>query len=427
MLPRRQFVASGAGAAAAASGLMNQAAGQDTPTPVRLGVMGLSRGLALAKDLCQLPGVEIAYLCDADSTRTAAAVAGLAKLPGSTPATTGDFRDILKDESVDALVCAAPNHWHGPATIMACKAGKHVYVEKPCSHNPQEGEWMVKAAAEYDRCVQMGTQRRSSPGTQAAIAALEAGEIGTVRAARCYYTNLRPSVGTQTDSQPPPHLDYELWQGPVPRRPYRSNIVHYNWHWQWHYGGGELANNGVHALDLCRWGLGVDYPNQVTSSGGRYWFEDDQQTPDAQTACFEFDGGKRITWEAHSCNKHGVNAFCEFYGDQGALELDADGQFRIYDQNDKLIREGTQASGGQTEHLQNFVDSIRAGDPTQLNQPILDGHKSTLLCHLGNIAYRTASTLRCDPTSGRILASPKQQQLWQRDYDPAWVKSVSMS
>ena len=285
---------------------------------------------------------------------------------------------------------------------------------------------MVAAANKYGRCVQMGTQRRSAAGTIEAMHKLENGAIGKLHLARCYYTNLRGPIGHGAETKPPANLNYDLWQGPAPRVVYRDNVIPYNWHWFWHWGGGELANNGVHALDLCRWGMGVDYPTHVTSSGGRYWYEDDQETPDVQSASFDFDGGKRITWDALSCNKHGVNAFCEFFGDQGALELDADGRYRIYDRNDKLVDKGDQVSGGQAEHLLNFVTAVQANEPELLNQPILEGHKSTLLCHLGNIAYRTGRSVSCDAANGHILGDEQQQQLWQRAYEPSWESDVSM-
>lgn len=389
--------------------------------------MGLSRGLALAIDFGKIPGVEVAALCEVDENRLRSAVRSTAEATGYTPEAVKDFRTILDDPSIDALICAAPNHWHAPATIMACKAGKHVYVEKPCSHNPLEGEWMVTAAKRYGRCVQMGTQRRSSPGTREAIAKMHAGCIGNIFLSRCYYNNLRGSIGKATDSNPPKELDYELWQGPAPHVDYRSNVVHYNWHWFWHWGGGELANNGVHGLDLCRWGLKVDYPTRTVSSGGRYWYDDDQETPDTMTACFEFAEGKQITWNALSCNKHGPGYFCAFFGDEGTLELDGDGKYRIFDRNNKLTEDGGESSGGQAEHLANFIECVRKEDPSGLNQPIEEGHKSTLLCHLGNIAYRTGRTVTSDPENGKILGDPEQSLFWGRDYNPAWESDVTVS
>lgn len=427
MLPRRDFVLAGA-ALSAIPHLHTSAA----PTPagqnssIRIGVMGLSRGQSLALDLAKQPDVEISHLCDVDSRRASSSAQQFRDKTGKSPQVVNDFRTILDDPTVDALVCAAPNHWHGPATIMACKAGKHVYVEKPCSHNPREGEWMVAAAKQFNRCVQMGTQRRSATGTRLAMERLHSGAIGNIRLARCYYNSLRGSIGEGAEAEPPPELDYDLWQGPAPRVPYRTNVVPYNWHWFWHWGGGELANNGVHGLDLCRWGLQVDFPNRVVSSGGRYWFDDDQETPDVHSVCFEFADEQQITWDALSCNKHRANYFCAFYGDAGALELDEDGKFRLYDRDDRLVEEAGDPSGGQAEHLQNFIDAIRANDSSLLNQPISEGHRSTLLCHLGNIAHRTGETVNCDSANGLPQNNADQLALWSRDYDPAWRAAVSM-
>jgi predicted dehydrogenase len=284
---------------------------------------------------------------------------------------------------------------------------------------------MIEAAEKFKRCVQMGTQRRSSPGAIAAIEKLHAGAIGKVHLARNYYNNLRASIGRGAQAEPPATLNYPLWEGPTPHVPYRDNVVHYNWHWFWHWGGGELANNGVHGLDLCRWGLKVTYPKHTVSSGGRYWFEDDQETPDTQTAAFEFEGGKQITWQALSCNKHTDAPFVGFFGDEGSMELDSNGAFKIYDKNDKLVEEGKSTSQGQPEHLQNFVDAIRTNNPARLNQPILEGHRSTLLCHLGNIAYRTGRSVETNPVNGHILSDSDQQRLWQRDYNPLWRDAVT--
>jgi predicted dehydrogenase len=425
-LLRRRFLATTAAATSFTAVHVAESSADQPLRKIRIGVMGLSRGLALAIDFGKLPGVDIAYLCDVDDNRLRSALRSTVDATDSQPEAVKDFRRILDDPSVDALICAAPNHWHGPATIMACKAGKHVYVEKPCSHNPQEGEWMVEAAVRFGRCVQMGTQRRSSIGTREAISKLHAGAIGNIHLSRCYYNSMRGTIGRAEPSAPPNELEYDLWQGPAPRQQYRSNIVHYNWHWFWHWGGGELANNGVHGLDLCRWGLQVDYPNRTVSSGGRYWFDDDQETPDTQTACFEFSSGKQITWSALSCNRHRVGFFCAFYGDGGTLQLDGDGRYRIFDRGDKMVEEGGESSGGQVEHLTNFIDCVRREDASGLNQPIEEGHKSTLLCHLGNIAQRTGRSVFSNSSSGHILDDDGQKQYWAREYEPSWRDAVSM-
>ncbi|MFO0847948.1 MAG: Gfo/Idh/MocA family oxidoreductase [Gemmataceae bacterium] len=208
---------------------------------VVVGVMGAGgRGTSLAKTFAGLPNVEVAYVCDPDEKRVNAAAAAVGKGGKSQPKAVGDFRRILDDKAVDALVCAAPNHWHGPATILACAAGKHVYVEKPCSHTAREAELMVEAARKHDRRVQVGTQRRSYPGIQEAVAKLHDGVIGRVYFAQGWYTNDRASIGNGKEGPPPAGLDYDLWQGPVPRRPFRTNTLHYTWHWFWHWGNGLL-------------------------------------------------------------------------------------------------------------------------------------------------------------------------------------------
>jgi predicted dehydrogenase len=425
---RRRFLetsaASGAAAAMALStrGLL----ADDSPNErVVVGVMGLSRGLAHAKGLASLPGVKVKYVCDVDKTRAAAAAQSVAGIAGKAPEAIADFRRILDDKDVDALTCAAPNHWHAPATILACKAGKHVYVEKPCSHNPQEGELMVEAARTYNRAVQMGNQRRSAPPTQQAIQALHEGAIGRVYAARCYYNANRPSVGKGQAAPVPSHLDYELWQGPAPRTPYVDNRIHYNWHWFWHWGNGELGNNGVHALDIGRWGLQADYPVRVASSGGRYRWDDDQETPDTHLAVFEFADEKQLSWQGLSCNHHKTGSgFCTFYGEKGSMELDGNGGHIIYDERDKVVNEVKGSGVGEAEHYADFVAAIRNDAPLKLNSEIAEGHKSTLLCHLGNIAYRTNRTLACDPQTGRIQGDEEAMGYWSREYAPGWEPTV---
>ena len=423
---RREFINHSAmtGVAAAGLSLADVARANSANNKVVVGIMGLGRGRSLAAGFARQPNVEVKYVCDADTRRLSGGIKAVEGIAGNTPEGVQDFRRMLDDKSVDALVCAAPNHWHAPATILACSAGKHMYVEKPCSHNGEEGELMVQAARKNKRAVQMGTQRRSGPGTNQAIAKLREGVIGKVYHARCWYDNTRPSIGDGVVADVPKELNYELWQGPAPHRPYKSNVVHYNWHWRWHWGNGELGNNGVHTLDLCRWGMGVDYPDRVSSSGGRYHYDDDQETPDTHTVGFEFDGVGEITWQGKSCNRYSRGGFVTFYGTQGAMELDSNGKHRIYDQRGKLVNETSSAGLGDAEHILNFLTAIREDKPLELNAEILEGHKSTLLCHLGNIAYRVGRSLACDKKNGHIVNDPKAMALWGRDYQKGWEPKV---
>lgn len=423
-LTRRHFLGTSAAATAlTAAGPLIAQDGKPSEK-ITVGVMGLSRGRSLMLSSAKLENVEVKYVCDVDSSRAGAAADQLRKDSGQEAEPIGDYRQMLDDKDLDIFICAAPNHWHAPATIEAVKAGKHVYVEKPCSHNPWEGEMMVAAARKYNKAVQLGTQRRSSAGYQEGIAKLHDGVIGNIYCARTWYNNLRQSIGTGKPAEVPGNLNYELWQGPAPRTPYYDNRIPYNWHWFWHWGGGELANNGVHALDIARWGLQVDYPVNVISSGGRYRYEDDQQTPDTQIATFEFAEGKQMTWQALSCNRHRDSAgFVTFYGENGSCEFDASGNYKIFDANDKVIDEG---KGGYSNeaHIANLIAAIKSGEHQNLNAEIEIGHKSTLLCHLGNIAYRTGRTLTCNPENGHILGDERAMNLWKREYEPGWEPTI---
>jgi predicted dehydrogenase len=352
-----------------------------------------------------------------DTERAESAVKLLAGAGNKSPQAIGDFRKILDDKSVDALVCAAPNHWHAPATILGVQAGKHVYVEKPCSHNAQEGEWMVAAARKHKRAVQMGSQRRSGAAIKEGIQMVREGAIGKVYLARAWYHNARGSIGAGKPAPVPDQLNYDLWQGPAPRTPYLDNRVHYNWHWFWHWGNGELGNNGIHSLDICRWGLGVEFPTRVTSSGGRYHHQDDQQTPDTHTVAFEFPGGKQATWQGLSCNRNG-SGFVKFYGTNGCLEI-IDNGYVQYDPKNKEIKRKTD-SRGDIEHIDNFLTAIRNDKPLELNSEIAKGHRSTMLCHLGNIAQRTGRSLSCNAKNGHVLDDADAMKLWGRQYDPKW-------
>ena len=397
---------------------------------VVIGVMGLGRGMALASGFARLPGARVKYLCDVDDERLAKATKDLAaKSEGGDDKceTVKDFRRILDDREVDVLVIAGPDHWHAPATILACAAGKHVYVEKPCSHNPREGEWMVAAARKHNRVVQHGTQRRSAPKVIEAVEKVRSGAIGKVLYSRGWYAASRGTIGRGKPAPVPAGLDYSLWQGPAPEREFRDNYLHYTWHWFWHWGTGELGNNGVHALDVCRWGLGVDYPLKVTAGGGRYYFDDDQETPDTHVVSFDFGDKGMIMWEGQSCHPRGIDGSgfgISFHGDEGTL-LTNGTRYHILDKKGKEVA-AADGSGGDREHLQDFIDRIRdnGNGSTKPSADIEEGHKSTLLCHLGNIAYRTGRTLACDPETGRIRDGGDAQALWGREYRKGWEPKV---
>jgi predicted dehydrogenase len=419
---RRNFLKAGV-AGGVVPLIAGRAVSQDAASNrLRVGVMGLSRGLAHIKAFLAVPNVEIAYVCDVDSRRNAEG-ARLVERNGQQKAAkqVTDFRNILDDKEVDVLSIAAPNFWHAPATILACAAGKHVYVEKPGSHNGAEARLMVQAARKHGRKVQMGNQRRSLPAIIEGIEKAKSGVIGALRYSRCSYDSARGGIGKGQLAPAPDWLDWDLWQGPTPERPYKDNLVHYNWHWHWHYGGGELANNGVHALDLSRWALGVDAPKQVSFTGGRYHFDDDQETPDTGTCSFDF-GNVGASWEQSSClrRKHESNAFVSVYGDGGVIEFESSG-YRIFDNEGKEIESSVPAFS-DVHHFRNFANAIRDGEP--LNAEIEDAQRSTLLCHYGNIAYRTGGAVAVDPEPGDTRPAADRTNLWSREYRKGWAPKI---
>lgn len=418
---RRRFLGStAAGGLLLGTAASGWAAGEAPSNRLRVGVMGMGgRGSSLARQYAERPGVDVAYVCDVDRDRLAQAVKGVGDASGKPPEGVTDFRRILDDDGVDILVIATANHWHAPATILACSAGKHVYVEKPGSHNPREGEWMVEAARRYDRRVQQGTQRRSWEIIREAVARLQEGVIGEIRFVRGWYNNQRASIGYGQPADPPERLDWDLWQGPAPRVPYRDNIVHYNWHWFWHWGNGEIGNNGIHALDVCLMGLNLDrHPVQVTAGGGNYFLDDDRDTPDSLVTTYDY-GDLMITWEGRSAHRRGFEGSMfgmVFYGTEGAMVIPSS-SYAIYDRGDKLVEEKA-GSGGDALHIDNFLAGVREG--TELNAEVGVIQRSTLLCHLGNIAYRTGRALRCDPVTGHIQDDDEAAALWSREYEPGW-------
>lgn len=403
----------------------------------KVAIMGVNgRGLDHIKAFNAQPNAEIAYICDVDQISLAKAMEASAKSSQTTkPKGIADFRKALDDKSIDALSIAAPDHWHAPAAILGLKAGKHIYIEKPGSHNPAEAELLVQAMKKYNKTVQMGNQRRSWPRVKEAIQALHGGVLGRVYYARAWYTNTRPTIGKGKVVAVPSNLDYELWQGPAPRKPYKDNLIHYNWHWLWNWGTGEVLNNGTHFIDLARWGLQVDYPVKVYSTGGRYQYQDDWETPDTQIATFDFEGGKTIAWEGRSCNQRGINDMgsgVSFHGELGTLEIH-NNAYKIFDSKGKEVKSVdsiTNAAVSQTgpgfdfdkDHFANFLECIDSGKaPASIYS---DCYKSVLLCHLANISYRTDRALHCDAQNGHIKNDIDAMQFWNREYENGWKPTL---
>jgi predicted dehydrogenase len=404
---------------------------------IRVAIIGCnSRGASMAATFARLPETEVTYICDVDETAIQKGIKAVKDVTGKDTRGIRDFRMILGDKNLDAVYIAAPDHWHAPAAILSLKAGKHVYVEKPLSHNPYEGELLVAAADKYKRIVQIGTQRRSWPTLTQGLTELKGGVIGKVYMAKAWYANTRGSIGVGKVVPVPSNLDYELWQGPAPRKPYKDNLIHYNWHWFWNWGTGEALNNGTHDIDLIRWGLGIDYPTKVNSVGGRYHFKDDWETPDTQVITYEAPGAI-VIWEGRSCNgsyNDNRSRGVIFHGENGSLHT-GDNSYIIYDNKNKLIKDvksdiivteglNTTSPGEALDalHVVNFLENIRNN-----RKPFADalcGHKSTLWMQLGNIAQRVGHTINIDPSNGHIIADNEAMKLWTRDYEKGWEPSV---
>jgi predicted dehydrogenase len=412
-IDRRDFLRHSAGTALALSALTAAGAADRPNERVRVAVMGVrGRGKDLARGFARLAGCEVAFICDIDDAVIGPVVKEVEEIQQKAPGVAKDIRKLLDRADVDAVAIAAPDHWHALATVWACQRGKHVYVEKPISHNILEGRRMVEAARKYNRIVQYGCQRRSAEHFQSAVAFIRAGKLGKVPFARAWIAGARKSIGRAQPAPVPPGVDYELWTGPAELLPFQPNRFHYNWHWFWNYGTGELGNNGIHALDICRWGLGLDAPLRVTCGGGKYFYDDDQETPDTQLATFDFPNCC-VTWEHRIWSRTGLMGEpwgVAFYGEKGTL---------VFDKNGWHVEDGIEAAAkpaGNMDraHLQNFLDCIRSGK--RPNADIEDGHKSTLLCHLGNIAWKLGRTLRFDGSTERVLDDAEANKLFGRTY-----------
>jgi predicted dehydrogenase len=384
---------------------------------IRVAVMGMGgRGGELMTLSSKIKDVEIAAVCDPDESRMRTWAASMEALSGKRPRTEADIRRILEDKTIDAVLISCCNHWHALAGIWACQAGKHVYVEKPVSHNLFEGRKLVEAARKYNRCVQGGIQNRSNHRIRKAIKLLHEGVIGDVYMARWIIAARRDPIGFQQPEKPPADLHWDLWLGPAPEQPFHRNLVHYNWHWFWDFGNGEMGNNGTHFMDVARWGLGVELPARVHSVGGRYGYKDQAMTPNTQTTTYEYPDGRIL-----ACDIRGVytgeDSGWYFYGADGSMWMGPGGDFKVYWKTNKspdsirsFSREMDEGVEPQTTgvigHVRNFYDSIRTGEWKALRGEIEQLYLSTALCLLANISYRCGATkLTFHPDTERFDSS----------------------
>jgi len=376
--------------------------------------------------------VRLAYLCDTMESQRTKAAEKFKQHTKDKPKLENDFRKVLEDPEVDILINATPDHWHAPMSFLAMQAGKHVYLEKPVSHNPHESELLVAFQKKFDRKVQMGAQQRSSPESQRIIQKIHEGAIGEPYRAIAFYSNDRGEVVNPTKAAPPKGLDWDLFQGPAPRRDYTHDTWNYNWHWYgWDYGTAETGNNATHELDIARWALQVKYPQHVFVEADKRHFKDDGWTMyDTMDATMIFPGNKVIKWEGRSRNGHntfGGGRGTIIYGSEGSVYVDRGG-YKLYDRSGKLIEDsqsaqqeaGTALGGGgdmSTSHVRNLFDAIRG--KAELTLPIAEGVISQHLTHLPNIAYRVGKPLEVDADTGKIY-DRDAMKLWSREYEPGW-------
>jgi predicted dehydrogenase len=376
---------------------------------IRVAILGLNgRGKSHVEEIMNLSAksnVEVVALCDPDMVVLNEAAANFQKKYGKKVAIEQDYRKILDNKNIDAITLATPNHWHALLTIYACQAGKDVYVEKPATHNIHEGKKMIEAAYKYNRIVQHGVQLRSSVAIREAVKHLEEGLIGRVYMSRGLVYRRRPDIGNKGISAIPAGLNYDLWCGPAPMRPFSKNLVHYNWHWHWNYGNGDVGNQGIHETDLCMWGLGVDQlPEKITSMGGKFLWDDCKEVPEIQTSIYHYPKQKKmIQFEVRNWNTNsedGASVGNIFYGEKGYMVVKGYG------------------TGELGLHFQNWFDAVRARDMSIQNGPVQTGHLSSSLAHLGNIAYRLERQLQFDPVAERFIGEGENEAnaMLSRDY-----------
>jgi predicted dehydrogenase len=421
---RREFLRD-AGLGIAALSAAPEAARAQESRKVVVGLIGPGgMGTAHLRLLAGRKDVEVAYVCDPDRARLGEAARMVQTGGGQPPKAVEDMRRVFEDPRVEAVWIATPDHWHAPAAILALNAGKHVYVEKPCSHNIREGRLMVEAAKRSGKWLQVGTQSRSTPFVREAIERLRRGEVGEILVAKAWNSQRRGDIGKAQAAQPPDHLDYDLWVGPAPMVPYRPNILPGRWRWFFNFGCGDIGNDGVHDVDVAAWGLGVTtQPSRVSCLGGKYFFDDDQEFPDTQYAVFEYPVAgkpgkmKQLIFEQRIWSPYvqeGYENGAAFYGTEGVLIMGHTVGWKLYGPKNKLMAERT-GSADLLAHHNNFLGCIR-GEQKELNADAMAGHLSASLCHLANIAARTGRVLEFDPEKETIAGDREAGRLVRRQY-----------
>jgi predicted dehydrogenase len=411
---RRYFIGSIAGVVAAHA--------QAPRDKVRVGIVGTGgRGKALLRVASGTPNVQIAHVCDIDAKRLEEAQQLAFKGGGSNVRASGDMRRVFEDRDVHAVIIATPDHWHAPAAILACEAGKDVYVEKPVSHNLREGRLLLDAARKYKRVVQAGMQSRSRPSVIKAIEVVRSGRIGRPLMAKAWNIQRRKDIGKHPVSAPPPGVDYDTWVGPAEMVPYKENRFHYSWHWDWNFGTGDMGNDGAHQIDIGRWALGTVAPVRVSGMGKKYYFDDDQQTPDTMNVTFDY-GDKALIWEMRIWTPYtmeGIDNGAAVYGTDAVMHIgdwNRKWGYRIFDQKDKLVEDVQDSE--PDGHFRNFIDCVISR--AKPNCDIEEGHLSTVHCHLGNICARTGRNLAYDGRTETIPGDPEAQALTKRKYRQHW-------
>jgi predicted dehydrogenase len=441
MITRREFgktAALSAAGLAVASTAKSYAQIAGANERVRFATIGLNgrAGAHLSSIHANAETARMVACADVESNILAKFAANAQKELGYSVETAGDFRRLLERKDIDAISIATPDHWHTPMAILGVEAGKHVYVEKPCSHNPAEGVLLIAAQKKHGKLVQMGTQQRSSPHTMEIVERIHNGLIGRAYFAKAWYANTRKSIGHGKEAPVPSTLDWDLWQGPAPRTAYRDNVQPYNWHWFRVWGTGETLNNGTHEVDVCRWALGVDYPEKVTAQGGRYAFQDDWQFYDTLVTEFTYPEAM-ISWEGWSCNGakiDGRDRGSTIMGTTGSVLVDRDG-YEVYDlgghKTSEFRAQGVKTSStdlvgrdSMTDaHFANFIAGITKGEA--LHSPVDVGNVAVTMLQLSNIAWEVGRELKLDSADGgKIVGDAEAMRGWGREYAPGWQPKV---